>query len=101
VSTLASRHRRGAASAAPDEGLAYPNQPELALAAVLQLLSRFPARQSPAVAKAIADHLAVIGSDARMAGCVRECASRLVDDWRAYAMLSESSPTPEAGSQLH
>ncbi|MFT3759651.1 hypothetical protein [Thauera sp.] len=101
MSIPASRRRGGAASAAPDDGLAYPNQPELALAAVLQLLSRFPARQSPAVAKAIADHLQVIGNDARMAGCVRECASRLVDDWRAYAMLSESSPTPAAGSQVH
>ena len=100
MSSLASR-REGAASAAPDEGLAYPNQPELALAAVLQLLSRFPARQSPAVAKAIADHLEVIGGDARLAGCVRECASRLVGDWRAYAVLSESSPAPETGSQVH
>nr|WP_211206729.1 hypothetical protein [Thauera linaloolentis] len=81
--------------------MAYPNQPELALAAVLHLLSRFPARQSPAVAKAIADHLEVIGSDVRMAGCVRECAAKLVGDWRAYALLSESSPAPTPGSLTH
>lgn len=100
MSTFASR-RHGAASAAPEEGLAYPEQPELALAAVLHLLSRFPARQSPAVAKAIVDHLEVIGSDVRMAGCVRECASKLVDDWRAYALLSQSPPVPAPGSPAH
>ncbi len=82
----------------PDEGLQYPNRPELALAAVLHLLSRFPARRSPAVAKAIVDHLLVIGNDARMAGCLRECASSLVDEWRAYALLTDHAAQQAPGS---
>ena len=86
-------------AAASEDVLHYPNQPDLALAAVLHLLSRFPARQSPALAKAIVDHLRVIGDDVRLAACVRECASSLVDDWRAYLVLSEplASATSESG----
>ena len=84
-----------------DDALQYPNKPELALAAVLHLLSRFPARQSPAVAKAIVDHLQLIGGDARIAACVRECASELIDDWRAYAVLSEQPAPPASGSPRH
>lgn len=77
-----------------DSGLRYDTQPELALAAVLQLLSRFPERQSPAVARAIADHLHCIGSDERIANSVRECAARLVDDWRSYALLTDQDSVP-------
>ena len=40
-------------AAAPAEGAEYDTHPELALAAVLQMLSRFPARRSPALAQAI------------------------------------------------
>ena len=64
-------------------------------------LSRFPARQSPAVAKALVDHLQVIGGDAWIAACVRECASGLIDDWRAYAVLSEQPAPPASGSPRH
>lgn len=67
----------------------YDSHPELALAAVLQLLSRFPARRSPALAQTIARHFQVIGSDPRLSDCVRECAARLVGDWEAYALLGE------------
>ena len=75
---------------AATEGPEYDTDPELALAAVLQLLSRFPARRSPAVAQAIAGHFRVIGSDPRLSACVRECAARLVGDWEAYAVLGDA-----------
>lgn len=88
-------------AAASEDVLHYPNQPDLALAAVLYLLSRFPARQTPALAKAIVDHLQVIGGDVRMAACVRECASSLVDDWRAYLVLSEPLPSAMSESAVH
>lgn len=87
-------------SASRESAPHYGTRPELALAAVLQLLSRFPARQSPALARAIVDHLQVIGADQRIAAEVRECASSLVEDWRAYALLSEQ-PAVEASRVSH
>lgn len=78
----------GAVAPRRGEGPEYAGHPELAVAAVLYLLSRFPARHSPAVAQAIVDHLRLIESDARLAECVRGCAASLIEDWRGYAALS-------------
>ncbi len=88
------------ANAAGVDAVEYADAPDLALAAVLQLLSSFPARRSPVVARAIAAHLAFIGGDARMPDSVRACASRLVGDWRAYAVLGESWSNPRGGGHL-
>ncbi|MBP6131439.1 hypothetical protein [Thauera sp.] len=79
------------------EGPEYDTHPELALAAVLQLLSRFPARRSPALAQAIAGHFRVIGSDRRLSACVRDCAARLVAEWEAYAMLGDAGDAGDGG----
>ena len=89
--------RRGVATEGPE----YDTDPELALAAVLQLLSRFPARRSPAVAQAIAGHFRVIGSDPRLSACVRECAARLVGDWEAYAALGDAGDGGHDSRALH
>ena len=83
------------------EGAEYDTHPELALAAVLQMLSRFPARRSLALAQAIARHLDMIGRDPRISACVRECAERLVGDWQAYALLGEAASAENAGGMLH
>ena len=83
------------------QGPAYDTHPELALAAVLQLLSRFPARRSPALAQTIARHFEVIGSDPRISGCVRECAVRLVGDWHAYALPGETDAAGRQKAPLH
>jgi hypothetical protein len=83
------------------EGPEYDTDPELALAAVLQLLSRFPARRSPALAQAIAGHFRVIGSDPRLSACVRECAARLVGEWEAYAVLGEAGEVNADSRALH
>jgi hypothetical protein len=92
----------GGARAAPAaDGPEYDTQPELALAAVLQMLSRFPARRSPALAQAIARHFMLIGRDPRMSECVRECATRLVGDWQAYAQLGEAACEERAGAMVH
>lgn len=88
-------------AAAPAEGAAYDTHPELALAAVLQMLSRFPARRSPALAQAIARHFDMIGRDPRISACVRECAERLVGDWQAYALLGEAASEERTGGVLH
>ncbi len=85
----------------PAEGTEYDTHPELALAAVLQMLSRFPARRSPALAQAIARHFQMIGRDPRISACVRECAERLVDDGQAYALLGEAASEERAGGVLH
>lgn len=83
------------------EGPEYDTHPELALAAVLQLLSRFPARRSPALAQAIAGHFRVIGSDLRLSACVRDCAARLVADWEAYAVLGSVGEVDQDPRALH
>ena len=88
-------------SAAVTEGPEYDTDPELALAAALQLLSRFPARRSPALAHAIASHFRVIGSDPRLSAGLRECAARLVRDWEAYAVLSEADDLSQGSRVLH
>ncbi len=72
-----------------DVGLRYDTQPELAVVAVMQLMSRFPARRSPALARAIVESLRVIGADERLAAPVRECATSLTQDWCALAVLCE------------
>jgi len=97
VSALSASWRRPAATEGPE----YDTDPELALAAVLQLLSRFPARRSPAVAQAIAGHFRVIGTDPRLSACVRECAARLVGEWEAYAVLGEAGEVNADSRALH
>ncbi|HMX15158.1 MAG TPA: hypothetical protein PKE24_13745 [Thauera aminoaromatica] len=86
---------------AATEGPEYDTHPELALAAVLQLLSRFPARRSPALAQAIAGHFRVIGSDQRLSACVRDCAARLVAEWEAYAVLGDAGDGGHDPQALH
>lgn len=84
---MSTRGRQCGRPAAAEAGPEYRMQPELALAALLYLLSCFPACRSPAVAQAILDHLRLVEADARIAPCLRDCAARLVDDWRGYAVL--------------
>ncbi len=98
MSTQASARRHGVAAAAGPE---YDTHPELALAALLQLLSRFPARRSPALAQTIASHFQVIAADARTPDCVRTCAQRLIPDWQAYAVLGELAAEGAQDGVLH
>ena len=91
----------GLHGAAVTEGPEYETDPELALAAALQLLSRFPSRGSPALAHAIASHFRVIGSDPRLSAGLRECAARLVRDCEAYAVLSEADDLSQGSRVLH
>jgi hypothetical protein len=43
----------------------------------------------------------LIGRDPRMSECVRECATRLVGDWQAYAQLGEAACEERAGAIVH
>lgn len=87
--------RAGAPRVAPAP---YGAEPELAISAVLHLLSRFPARRSPAMAQAIADHLRLIGEDVRISRCVRDSAESLIAEWEAYGALcdDEGAALPRA-----
>ncbi len=77
------------ASSCGTEPPVYSQRPELALSAVLCLMSRFPATQSPAVARSIVEHLAVLSLDERQPDCVRETAAGLAEAWQAYTRLTE------------
>lgn len=66
----------------------YERNPELALAALLTLLTAFPARRSEAVAGAIVSHLKVVGADARLEPLLRDCAHNLLPKWEAFQLLS-------------
>jgi hypothetical protein len=70
----------------------YEVRPELALAAVMQLMSRFPARRSPAVADAVVKHLEVIAADSRLADEVRACAREMCAEWDGYRALCADKP---------
>lgn len=68
--------------------LRYDSRPELAIAALMYLMSRFPACRSPALANAIVTHLELVADDFRLAQALRDCAEHLVEDWRGYQALS-------------
>ncbi|PTD97848.1 hypothetical protein C8261_03585 [Pseudothauera lacus] len=67
----------------------YSERPDLALSAVLYLMSRFPASRSPAIADAIVAHLRVVCADPRQPDSVRETADKLMGDWWAYGALTD------------
>ncbi|THF56861.1 hypothetical protein [Pseudothauera rhizosphaerae] len=89
MGALATREERAA------DGPQYTSRPELALSAVLYLMSRFPATHSAAVADAVVDHLRIVCADPRLPACVRETADKLIGDWAAYGALSDRELLPD------
>lgn len=83
---------------APEEGERslpeYDSCPELALAALLTLMTSFPARRSPAIARSILAHLEVISQDDHVDAVLRECAEQLMGRWAALEQLCEPAPGP-------
>lgn len=75
-----------------DQPPRYECSPELALAALLTLLTAFPARRTEAVAGSIVSHLKVVGEDARFDPLLRDCARSLLPEWEAFQALSASGP---------
>lgn len=73
-----------------DEGdeAAYAHQPELAVVALLTMMSAFPARQSPAIAESVIAHLYRVSADARYAPALRDAAAQLVGSWVGYRRLA-------------
>ena len=73
--------------------LEYPNQPELAVAALLHMLTRVADKSSTALTEAVAAHLEYIAGDGRNPPALREAAQRLAADWG----VQSASP----GRQFH
>lgn len=63
----------------------YPSRPDLALAAVLALMTGFTARPSFSKAGCILAHLQLVAADARQPTSLRDTAAKLTDEWRALA----------------
>jgi hypothetical protein len=61
----------------------YPNQPELALAALLCMLSKASETPSAPLTQSIAAHLNLVASDARQPDALREVAATLAGQWSA------------------
>lgn len=80
-----------------DARLDYTARPQLALAALLHMLSRYPATRKPAIALAIIDHLRLVGDDDRLDPTLRDCARDLIGDWEGFAVLSSDHPALTPG----
>lgn len=79
---------------APEEGEGalpdYESCPELALAALITLMTSFPSRRSPAIARSVLAHLEVISRDVGIDAVLRECALQLMGRWAALEQLCEA-----------
>ncbi|HTH93877.1 MAG TPA: hypothetical protein VL550_01485 [Rhodocyclaceae bacterium] len=73
----------------------YPEQPELALVAALNLISRYSCCCSPALAGAAAVQLRVVADDVRFSEALRDCAEQLACFWL------QRSAAMEARQPLH
>ncbi|MCB1889687.1 MAG: hypothetical protein KDH20_18920 [Rhodocyclaceae bacterium] len=65
----------------------YADHPELAIAAVIYMMSRFPTIRSPALARAIREHLSLIDADPRLPPELRDCCHQVKEEWRSYELL--------------
>lgn len=75
----------------------YPDQPELALAALLYLMTRFTIRPCARKAEAIIHHLGLVGADDRLPPDLRHAARRMDTIWRAMTARPGTAP----GDLLH
>lgn len=76
-----------------ETGPEYPERPDLALVALLEMLYRNRSTASPAVAASIRDHLLVIAADARHAPAVRDAAKRMANETPCAALRARGEPT--------
>lgn len=71
----------------------YPDRPELALVALLEMLYRSRSAASPAVAASIRDHLLVIAADMRHPEAVRHAAKRMANETPCARLQAAGDPT--------
>jgi len=65
----------------------YSNHPDYAIAALLQMLVRFPMVDCRTMADSIAAHLRFVAADARFPDAVREAAGRSATEWSAMVEM--------------
>lgn len=75
----------------------YPTRPDLALSALLHLMTGFTAKPSFAKVGCILGHLQLVAADARQPETLRETAARLAEEWRALA----TSPPGAGDGRIH
>ncbi len=75
----------------------YPSCPDLAVAALLILMTGFTARPSFVKAGCILSHLQLVAADVRQPETLRDTAARLVDAWRALL----ASPPGAGDGRIH
>jgi hypothetical protein len=69
----------------------YETAPDLALAALLTLMTSYPDHPTPAIARAIVAHLQVVSRDERHDAELSRCAAQLVSKWEAFESLCGAS----------
>lgn len=68
----------------------YEQEPELALLALLSMLSRYPFSPSACMADSIGKHLVYVAGEARLSPLFREAAARLYGEWQSMTATPES-----------
>lgn len=71
----------------------YPSRPDLALSALLYLMTRFTASPSFAKAGCILGHLQLVAADGRHPEALRDTAAKLAEEWRALAVTPPGTGT--------
>lgn len=66
----------------------YPEQPELALVAAMNLMSRYACCRNPAIAEAAVSQLQCIEQDSRLPLALRENAAMLLGFWQKQAGMA-------------
>ncbi len=61
----------------------YPTQPELAVAALIRMLTRFPVVGHACMTEPIEHHLAIVAADARLPQAIRDAAAAAAQDGHA------------------
>lgn len=82
------------------DGPVYDAQPELAIAAVMAMLGRYPFVRCARMAASIVDHLRYIAFDERYSPAVRDTAGRLLHEWQ-FLHGARSGAGDEADASLH
>lgn len=67
----------------------YETAPDLALAALLILMTSYSTTPTPAIANAIVTHLQVVGRDERYSTALSQSAAQLVSKWKALKVLCD------------
>lgn len=76
-----------------EQSMNYDAKPELAIAALLHMMTRFAEAPKPCVAASIASHLQLIANDTRYDEQIRHAAAKYLFEWQAKYMNMFEQPT--------